>query len=66
MVEEASECTADVRKEDFFPNASKALSVESSLYIKQYPQLYYGHALNGKQTLTHVDVLAGSSNGDNT
>ena len=47
MVEESTEYTADPRKNDFFPCPTKALSIESSLYIKQYPQLYYGHARNG-------------------
>ncbi len=47
MVEEATECTAEPRKHDFYPCPTTALSVESSLYIKQYPQLYYGHARNG-------------------
>lgn len=47
MVEEATECTDAPRKHNFFPDPSKALSVERSLYIKQYPQIYYGHAKNG-------------------
>lgn len=47
MVEEAMECTDAPRKHNFFPDPTKALSVERSLYIKQYPQIYYGHAKNG-------------------
>jgi len=47
MVEEATECTAGPRKHAFFPDPEEALSVESSLYIKQYPQIYFGHAKNG-------------------
>ena len=47
MVEEATECTAEPRKHAFFPDPAEALSVESSLYIKQYPQIYFGHAKNG-------------------
>lgn len=47
MVEEATECTTKPRKHNFYPITSEALHVEESLYIKQYPQLYYGHARNG-------------------
>ncbi len=47
MVEEATECTAQPRKHDFYPCPMKALAVERSLYIKTYPQLYYGYAKNG-------------------
>ena len=47
MVEEATECTSLPRKQGFFPDPEKALSVETSLYIKQYPQFYFGHAKNG-------------------
>ena len=47
MVEEATECTSEPRKEEFFPYPEEALSVETSLYIKQYPQFYFGHAKNG-------------------
>jgi len=47
MVEEAMECTNAPRRHNFYPDPSAALSVERSLYIKQYPQIYYGHAKNG-------------------
>jgi hypothetical protein len=47
MIEEATECTAEPRGNDFFPDPTKALSVESSIYIQHYPQLYYSHAKNG-------------------
>lgn len=47
MVEEATECTAQPRQHDFYPSPSQALGCDSSLYIKQYPQVYYGHAKNG-------------------
>lgn len=47
MVEEATECTAEARKYNFYPSASAALGCDKALYIKQYPQVYYGHARNG-------------------
>ena len=47
MVEEATECTSSARKHDFFPSPSLALGCDSTFYIQQYPQVYYGHAKNG-------------------
>mmetsp|Transcript_15088 Transcript_15088/g.18397 ORF Transcript_15088/g.18397 Transcript_15088/m.18397 type:complete len:583 (+) Transcript_15088:158-1906(+) len=47
MVEEATQCTAPARKHDFYPSPTVALGVESSFYVKAYPQVYYGHAKNG-------------------
>ena len=47
MVEEATECTAEARKYNFYPSASAALGCDKALYIKTYPQVYYGHSRNG-------------------
>lgn len=47
MVEEATECTSSARKHDFYPSPSLALGCDSTFYIQQYPQVYYGHAKNG-------------------
>ena len=47
MVEEATKCREGAKKEQFYPCPSTALGVESSMYVKSYPQIYHGHALNG-------------------
>ncbi len=47
MVEEAKQCTSAARRHSFYPSPSTALGCDSSLYIQQYPQVYYGHAKNG-------------------
>mmetsp|Transcript_4012 Transcript_4012/g.5822 ORF Transcript_4012/g.5822 Transcript_4012/m.5822 type:complete len:580 (+) Transcript_4012:87-1826(+) len=47
MVEEATDCSAQARKNNFYPSASTALGCDASLYMQQYPQVYYGHAKNG-------------------
>ena len=47
MVEKATECTSQPRKHNFYPSSSQALGCDTFLYIKQYPQVYYGHAKNG-------------------
>uniref|UniRef100_A0A7S3Q6Q1 CRAL-TRIO domain-containing protein n=1 Tax=Chaetoceros debilis TaxID=122233 RepID=A0A7S3Q6Q1_9STRA len=47
MVKEAMECSAGARTHNFYPCPDKALCVERSLYIKNFPQVYYGHAKNG-------------------
>ena len=47
MLEEATECSAEARKNEFYPSPSKALGCDTSYYIKQYPQVYYGHGRNG-------------------
>jgi len=71
MVEEATVATAEPRRKDFFPCPSKALQVESSLYIKQYPQLYYGHARDGcpvfisQPGVLNIDALECLTNSSN-
>lgn len=47
MIEEATECRAEVKKHNFYPSLDVALGVESSLYKKEYPQLYYGSTKDG-------------------
>lgn len=47
MIEEATDCRADVKRNDFYPSLDVALGVESSLYKKEYPQLYYGSTKDG-------------------
>jgi len=47
MVEEATDCTSIPRKNNFYPSPSKALGCDTAFYMKQYPQVYYGHAKNG-------------------
>lgn len=47
MIEEATECRAEVKKHNFYPSLDVALGVESSLYKKEYPQLYYGSTRDG-------------------
>lgn len=47
MVEEATECRAEVKKKNFFPDPTEALGVEAYIYISQYPQLYSGHDKHG-------------------
>jgi hypothetical protein len=47
MIEEATECRADVKRNNFYPSLDVALGVESSLYKKEYPQLYYGSSKDG-------------------
>ena len=47
MIEEATECRADVKRNNFYPSLDVALGVESSLYQKEYPQLYYGSSKEG-------------------
>lgn len=47
MVEEATECHANPRENDYYPNPRKALGCDASVYFDQYPQLYTGFAKNG-------------------
>lgn len=47
MIEEATDCRADVKSNNFYPSLDVALGVESSLYKKEYPQLYYGSTKDG-------------------
>jgi hypothetical protein len=49
MVEEATTCSSLARSNNFYPNPSTkdALGCDIAFYIKQYPQVYYGHAKNG-------------------
>lgn len=41
-VEEATNSSREPRKKNFYPSPYDALGVEKSIFIKQYPQLYYG------------------------
>lgn len=47
MVESAVQMRRAHSKHDFYPDAKKALGVEPSVYISQYPQLYCGHCKGG-------------------
>lgn len=47
MVEEATECHAVARENDYYPNPREALGCDASVYFNQYPQLYTGFAKNG-------------------
>merc|ERR1712071_69975 len=47
MVEEATDCRADAKKEDFYPDSKIALGVDTQIYLAQYPQLYHSNGKNG-------------------
>lgn len=47
MVEEATECSSEARRNDFYPSQSEALGCDTSYYNRQYPMVYFGHARNG-------------------
>ncbi|CAJ1950039.1 unnamed protein product [Cylindrotheca closterium] len=47
MVEGATECRAEAKRADFWPDPSKAIGCEVSHYISQYPQCYTGYGMNG-------------------
>lgn len=47
MVEEATQCTSEPRRHNFYPSPTEALGCDASLYTQQYPQVYFGHAKNG-------------------
>jgi len=47
MVEEATACRDDPRKQKYYPDPEIALGVHPSVYINQYPQLYPCFAKNG-------------------
>ena len=47
MVESAVAMRAGPSQHDFYPDPQKALGVEPSVYISQYPQLYCGHCKDG-------------------
>ena len=47
MVEEATECRANAKKDNFYPDPKAALGVDTQIYISNYPQLYHGNAKNG-------------------
>lgn len=47
MVTEATEERAGARAVDYYPDPEKALGVDPTLFISQYPQLYAGHSKNG-------------------
>lgn len=47
MVEDAMKYRAEAAKEDFFPNGSKALGVEKSIYYSMYPEVLVGYTKNG-------------------
>ena len=42
MVEEATECRAEARKNNFYPDPKEALGCDICLYVHQYPQAYSG------------------------
>lgn len=47
MVEEATECRADAKKSDFFPDPEKALGCPPEIFVTLYPQLYSGFSKMG-------------------
>jgi len=47
MVEEATECRAEAKIANFWPDPSNAIGCDLSHYITQYPQLYSGFGKNG-------------------
>eukprot|EP00543_Licmophora_paradoxa_P008838 CAMPEP_0202458932 /NCGR_PEP_ID=MMETSP1360-20130828/28685_1 /ASSEMBLY_ACC=CAM_ASM_000848 /TAXON_ID=515479 /ORGANISM="Licmophora paradoxa, Strain CCMP2313" /LENGTH=421 /DNA_ID=CAMNT_0049079693 /DNA_START=44 /DNA_END=1309 /DNA_ORIENTATION=- len=47
MIEEATVCRADAKKDGFYPDPSGALGCDMALYFAQFPQLYSGVAKNG-------------------
>jgi len=47
MVEEAIECRAQSRAQDYYPDPVAALGIHPCIYIRQFPQLYAGYAKNG-------------------
>lgn len=47
MVLNAAEVRSGPSQHNFFPDPKKALGVEPSVYISQYPQLYSGHSKDG-------------------
>jgi len=47
MVEEATECRAEPREHDYYPNATESLGVEPAIFQSQYPQLYSGFSKTG-------------------
>mmetsp|Transcript_36858 Transcript_36858/g.54144 ORF Transcript_36858/g.54144 Transcript_36858/m.54144 type:complete len:440 (+) Transcript_36858:199-1518(+) len=47
MIEEAKTIRETPAKDDFYPDPQKALGVEPSIYIAQYPQLYSGSSRSG-------------------
>jgi len=63
MVEEATQCRADAKAADFYPDPKAALGCDMSVYFAQYPQLYSGFAKNGsplfisKPGVLNVDAI---------
>jgi hypothetical protein len=47
MVEEAMYYRAEAAKENFFPNGSRALGVEKSIYYTFYPEVFVGYTNKG-------------------
>lgn len=47
MVEEATECRAQARDQNYYPDPVAALGIHPCIYIRQFPQLYAGFAKNG-------------------
>jgi len=47
MVEEATKCRHEAAKQQFFPDGSKALGVEQSVFYALYPELFIGHTKQG-------------------
>jgi len=51
MVETATERRSKASDENFYPDISKALGFEKSIYLDLYPQLYSGHSKKGYPVL---------------
>jgi len=47
MIEEATECRAQAKKDEFYLDPSKALGCDMALYMAQFPQVYSGFDKRG-------------------
>eukprot|EP00560_Eucampia_antarctica_P003361 CAMPEP_0197832262 /NCGR_PEP_ID=MMETSP1437-20131217/13961_1 /TAXON_ID=49252 ORGANISM="Eucampia antarctica, Strain CCMP1452" /NCGR_SAMPLE_ID=MMETSP1437 /ASSEMBLY_ACC=CAM_ASM_001096 /LENGTH=439 /DNA_ID=CAMNT_0043435543 /DNA_START=74 /DNA_END=1393 /DNA_ORIENTATION=+ len=47
MVEEAVECRASAKADDFYPDGFQALGCDTAIYLAQFPQMYTGKAKTG-------------------
>lgn len=63
MVDQAMECRAEAKKEDFYLDPKLALGCDMALYMKQFPQVYSGYDKNGiplffsKPAKMNIDAL---------
>lgn len=63
MVEEATECRSQAKKDEFYKDPSEALGCDMALYMAQFPQLYQGYDKRGipvfysKPGLLNIDAV---------